>query len=161
MKKIYYMVTFILLLSTIFYAQERRHKKMDGHKKIDQLERLKLMEILELDEETFIRFFARHSEYKTNFRLNMQSQDKKLEDMEAYFKSAKLVTDKEYQELSESFIEGERKLVEDRLTYIKSLQTILTPEQICKLIVFEKRFRDEIRDLLIKDKRRMKKEIDR
>jgi hypothetical protein len=161
MKKIFYLVTIVLLFSSIFYAQERRHKRMDGHKKIEQLERLKLMEILDLDEETFIRFFARHSEHKMKVRQSLEEQDKKLEDMEAYFKSAKMVTDKEYQSLSESFIAGERKMLEARFTYMQSLQTILTPEQICKLIVFEKRFRDEIRDFLIKDRRRVKLDKDR
>jgi hypothetical protein len=130
---------------------------MDGHKKIDQLEKLKLMEILELDEDTFIRFFKRHSEYKAKLRNRMDEQDDKLDKMEVFFKSSKALTNKEYEGLLQEYIDGEEKMVEDREIYLKSLQSILTPEQICKLVVFEKRFRDEIRDILFKDRMRMKK----
>ena len=38
MKKIIYLIILMLSLSSLIYAQERRHKRMDGHKKIDQLD---------------------------------------------------------------------------------------------------------------------------
>lgn len=149
------------MFSTFFYAQDRRHRRMDGHKKIDQLERLKLMEILELDEETFIRFFARHSEHKSNVRLSMQGQDKKIADMDAIIKSARPITDKEYADILNDYVEGEKKILQDREAYLKSLQAILKPEQVCKLVVFEKKFRDEIRDILLKDRNRKRKDNER
>ncbi|QQS34626.1 MAG: hypothetical protein IPM56_10145 [Ignavibacteriales bacterium] len=161
MKHKIYALLFIVIISSLLYPQERRYQRMDGHKKIDQLEKLKLMEILDLDEEAFIRFFSRHSEYKTQMRKAMNEQDQKLEEMETNFTSAKMITDKEYENMINNFIEGEKKILTDRETYLKSLSTILKPEQLCKLIVFEKRFREEIRDVLLRDRMRMKKNRER
>lgn len=156
MKNILIVLIIVFSFSSLQIAQEHRFKRMDGHKKIDHLEKLKLMEILDLDEETFIRFFSRHSEFKKQTRQSMREQDKRLEEMETYFTSEKLITVKEYEDLIQKFITAERKIIEERETYLKSLSTILKPEQICKLIVFEKRFREEIRDVLLKDRKRMK-----
>ncbi len=156
MKNILIISVIVFSLFSLQFAQERKFKRMDGHKKMDHLEKLKLMEILDLDEETFIRFFSRHSEFKKQSRESLAQQDKRLEEMEAYFASAKLVTDKEYEEMIQKYLAAEKKIFEERETYLKSLSTILKPEQICKIIVFEKRFREEIRDVLLKDRRRMK-----
>ncbi len=49
-----------------------------------------------------------------------------------------------------------QKLVENKTNFIKSLNDILSYEQIAKLVLFERKFREELRRAIFKDRRKKK-----
>lgn len=141
----------ILVLMVSLNAQERReHKMMDS--KIEQLEKVKIIEALNLSEEQSVRFFARRNEHRKEIeKLEMRSEEliKLMED------KLEEPTDKnlsEQRKLLNEFLDIRIQIENKRKQFILSLNDILTNEQITKLVVFEKRFRDEIRKILMKRK---------
>ncbi len=64
MKNFIFIFSLILLLACSIKAQDRRHHDSDAFKKVEELEKIKLIEALGLNEDTTLRFFARRSEYK-------------------------------------------------------------------------------------------------
>jgi hypothetical protein len=127
--------------------------------KIAQLEKIKLMEILELDEETSIKFFMRFKEHREKMRENMDKIDLLIDDMRTKIEDG--VIDKNeilYKKLNEEFISLDNSGKKIRTDFIQSLTDLLTPIQITKLLIFERTFRNEMQDLLIKQKggRRMR-----
>ena len=64
MKFISYFIFLIMIFSSLSEAQPEKHKHMFGPSdKIRELEKIKLIEILDLDEETTLKFFARRNEH--------------------------------------------------------------------------------------------------
>jgi hypothetical protein len=143
----------VILLTSISFTQKMKEKEMKNREKLEQLEKIKLIEALDLDEETSIRFFAR----RNDSRKDIQELEQKLEDifaeLEKSFNSEnKNQTENQKQLISET-LKTRESIEMKRNHFISSLNDILTVEQIGKLIVFEKKFRDEIRQVLFDKKR--------
>ncbi len=159
MNKLLYFLFMLFIVSTQIYAQPNRGKNPRNMDKIAQLEKIKLMEILELDEETSIKFFMRFKEHREKMRENMDKIDLLIDDMRTKIEDG--VIDKNeilYKKLNEEFISLDNSGKKIRTDFIQSLTDLLTPIQITKLLIFERTFRNEMQDLLIKQKggRRMR-----
>ena len=121
--------------------------------KLEQLEKVKLIEALDLNEETAIRFFARRNDSRNEIEKLEKKSDDLLSDLENSLSSdEKNLETKQKQIISELF-KTKESIESSRNQFINSLSDILSTAQISKLIVFEKKFRDEIRNVLL-DKRR-------
>lgn len=155
MKKIIIMV--FLFLSVLNYGQVRHkppHHLWKGWAKIEQLEKLKLLEILDLDEETSIRFFARKNKHH-------QIQKKLIEQKDSLVNVLNEIVENEQNENQQRILkivneinEFDIKLAENKKKFIGSLTDLLTAEQIAKMVIFESKFRREIADFIIKKRRR-------
>jgi hypothetical protein len=153
MNKLLLTLLSVILLTSITFPQKMKEKKMKDREKLEQLEKIKLIEALDLDEETSIRFFARRNDSKKD----IQELERKIEDifieLEKSFNSeSKNQTENQKQLISET-LKTRESIEMKRNQFISSLNDILTVEQIGKLIVFEKKFRDEIRQVLFDKKR--------
>jgi hypothetical protein len=153
MNKLLLTLLSLILLTSISFTQKMKEKGMKNREKLEQLEKIKLIEALDLDEETSIRFFARRNDSKKE----IQELEQKLEDifaeLEKSFNSeSKNQTENQKQLISET-LKTRESIETKRNQFISSLNDILIVEQIGKLIVFEKKFRDEIRQLLFDKKR--------
>jgi len=128
--------------------------KMKNREKLEQLEKIKLIESLDMDEDTSIRFFARRNESKRE----IQSLEKKTEDiifeLEKSFNTEDKNQDEKQKQLISEMLKNRESIELKRNQFINSLGDILSTEQIAKLIVFEKKFRDEIRNVLFDRKPR-------
>jgi hypothetical protein len=154
MKKSFMIMFALILLTPIIYSQQMKENKMKNREKLEQLEKIKLIESLDMDEDTSIRFFARRNESKRE----IQELEKKTEDIIFELEKSFNIEDKsqdEKQKLLISEMLKNRESIElKRNQFINSLGDILSTEQIAKLIVFEKKFRDEIRNVLFDRKPR-------
>lgn len=148
----------ILATNLSMFAQDF-HKKGEQKffNKYEQLEKIKLLEILNLDEETAIKFFARRNEHK-NSQVNLLDAKKNLLDKIEMF----LETNKpgnEFREIVEEINKIEIKLTKQKVNFIESIRDLLNDEQVAKLILFDYKFKKDIRDLLIeKGKNRFPKD---
>lgn len=143
----------VILLTSISFPQKMNERGIKNREKLEQLEKIKLIEALDLDEETSIRFFARRNDSKKDIQELEQKLEEILDELEKSFNSeSKNQTENQKQLISET-LKTRESIEINRNQFINSLNDILTVEQIGKLIVFEKKFRDEIRQVLFDKKR--------
>ena len=121
----------------------------DGMKKIEQLEKIKLIEALDMDEQTTLKFFARRNENRNKIKELMDKSRQQLDAINDKLKE-KSVNEKELNSMIDKYLSYDNEIEKEREAFIHSLSDILSVTQIAKLVVFEKKFRDEIRDILFK-----------
>ncbi len=87
----------------------------------------------------------------------MQNASKLLDDMDGIVKKDTNKNSTDYKKLIDQYLNLESKIVQNRAEFINSLSDILTNQQICKLLIFEKKFREEIREVLFKERAKWRK----
>jgi hypothetical protein len=150
MKKLIFLVILMAVITAGTEAQNRN--RMRAHGKIEQLEKIKLIEILGMDEETSIRFFTRHAEFKKVLGENQTRCEKQIDVLNDLVNSGNQTSSTEYKKQLNEFWKLETELLNERKKFYDSLSGLLSDEQVAKLIVFEKQFRDEIRQILMRDR---------
>jgi hypothetical protein len=152
MKKWIILVLVSLFLYGSVRAQEDpRFMREGAHRgRLAELEKIKLIETLQMDEETTLRFFSRRTEHMEEQKKLMDARREILEEMEIKFKNEENLSDDEYKANVEKLIQTEKQALDNRISFYKSLDDILTPEQIAKLAVFEFSFMKEIRNVMRK-----------
>ncbi len=163
MKKAVLLIFMLFILHTTSEAQMGDRppdgpdsNQHNGMKKIEQLEKIKLIETLDMDEQTTLKFFARKNEHNNKMKQLMDESRQQLDAIDDKLKE-KPVNEKELNSMIDKYFTYENEIGKERQAFIRSVSDILTVTQIAKLVVFEKKFRDEIRDILFKtrmDRRR-------
>ena len=157
MYKLLNVVVLSFVIATSVMAQEfgredGPHRRRPPMQKIEELEKIKLLEILNLDEATSAKFFTRRNQNRIKIFDKMDKVDSVRESIESELKRGKNKDVSRIQKLNGDFCNLSMDVEKERLGFIKSLSDILTPDQIGKYIVFERKFRDEVRDLLMKER---------
>ncbi len=153
MKNLFITLLTVILLTSISFPQQMKEKGMKNREKLEQLEKIKLIEALDLDEETSIRFFARRNDSKKEIQeLEMKAEDI-ISELEKSFNSENKNQSENQKQLISEMLKTRESIELKRNQFISSINDILTVAQIGKLIVFEKKFRDEIRQVLFDKKR--------
>lgn len=155
-------ITLIVIGFTTVYAQPGpgpaggKHRWKDGlgdnpkaYEKIEQLEKLKLIEILDMDEETTLKFFSRRKDFKEKFGdINRQIDDLIGNTVPEIRKDGKK-DDSYYKNFVSEMLRLQKEAGKTREEFINSLYGLLSPLQVAKYIVFERRFREELKELLL------------
>lgn len=124
------------------------HRK-NSRERLEQLEKIKLIEILNLDEETSLKFFARKNSFENENRNLFKSREKILSEFGDEVVDGKIDWDQDkIAEKYDEIWEIERKIFDNRMEFYQSLDDLLTPEQRLKLLGFEHQFRREIQRLM-------------
>jgi hypothetical protein len=131
-----------------------KERKIKNREKLEQLEKIKLIESLDMDEDTSIRFFARRNESKREIQELEKKTDDIIFELEKSFNREDKSQDEKQKLLISEMLKNRESIEIKRNQFVNSLDDILSTEQIAKLIVFEKRFRDEIRNVLFDRKPR-------
>ena len=152
MRKLIICIT-ILLSSTFLFSQSKHsYKERPFSKKFKELEKIKLIETLNLDEEVVVKFFARRNKLKNQINELHEERELSINLLED------LITKKEsetaYSPILKKISDNELKIIEIKSKFISSLSSILTKEQIAKFIIFERNFKKDIKNLLIERGRR-------
>lgn len=153
MRNTYLILIMLLILPNSIFSQREKWRDDEMRAKFEQLEKIKLIETLEMNEETTLRFFSRKSEHQ---KQQDEIQDKireKIDNLEVIFKSGRVATVDELKKNISEINALQSELEKNRIEFINSLSDILSYEQIAKLLIFERKFRDEIRRLIIKDRK--------
>ena len=145
------LVLFVLIfLTQMISAQEHFTKGRWGMQggRISELEKIKLIEELQLDEETTLRFFSRRSSHQ-----GIQKQIAFKRDSLLTLLSQKIEKDDnkiDYQKEIDEILNIDKELLDERVRFFKSLDDILSYKQIAELLIFEKKFRSEIRKQILR-----------
>lgn len=153
MKNIGLVILFVLFFSMIIHPQKGKWKDDEAKEKLEQLEKIKLIEVLQMDEETTLRFFSRKSEHKKQQEELHKQLHESIDYLETIFKSGRAVTNDELKTNIAEINNLQLQIEKNRIDFINSLNDILSYEQIAKLIIFEKQFRNEVRRLIMKERR--------
>jgi hypothetical protein len=157
--KIYiYLFCFLSLVSIQSFAQFEDRPPHHFRDKIFQLEKIKLIETLQMDEETTLRFFARRSETETAIDSLRRNLDALLDKINQEISGDSKTNDEELKTLIKKVSEIRLKIDQKRVDFVNSLSDILTTKQIAKFVVFEKKFRDDLAKSLMKDRMRKKRD---
>ena len=149
MKKLILLIISATLLQGMVFPQGREHHKQI-REKIEQLEKIKIIETLKMDEQTTLKFFARRTEFRDKLKDLMDKENDLLDKMDNFIKSSKDKNNSKYQGLTEQYFDLEQKIFDAKKSFITSLSDILSQEQIAKLLVFQRQFREEVREILFK-----------
>ncbi len=146
MKKTLSLLFVFMIIPVLVSAQGMRDHK-GPRAKIEQLEKIKLIEALDMDEQTTLKFFARRNESRDRIDNLNDSLSTITDKLEAKFSKGDQTG---YKDLINRYLAIQKQVASEHAQFVSSLYDILTNEQVAKLIVFEKKFREEIRHLLLK-----------
>ncbi|MCF8267150.1 MAG: hypothetical protein K9I69_03630, partial [Ignavibacteriales bacterium] len=144
--------TYIILFALFFYVNTNAqlgppHQYGQENGRIEQLARVKLIEILKLDEQDMLRFFNRRTTYLDKQRELALKRDEILDRLTVKVK--KNEEDKKNEialkgDLDQIF-QLEKQIIDERATYMNSLKDILSEVQLANYILFEIKFKRELR----------------
>ena len=144
-----YIIIFLTILFSISIVAQNQSGRKRGkfHKKFIELEKIKLLESLDLDEETSAKFITRRNKSRDIQREKIDKIKK------AYLELESAIEDQESEskllELITKINTMETNLFNEKNSFIQSLADILNTEQIAKVVIFEQKFKRDIRDLLL------------
>jgi hypothetical protein len=117
-----------------------------GYERVEQYKKIRLMEVLDLDEQTSIKFFARYNKNQELLRDLRKQQVQALGRVQALRKSK--ASDDEYDKIISDLLSFEKQVNEAKAKYVDELKQVLTSKQLAEYLVFETRFQQNLRDLL-------------
>ncbi len=148
--KIKMILVVLIVMSLTLYSQSDDKKKSTRHsKKYEQLEKIKLLEILNLDEESSIKFFVRRNQSREKIHQLINDLNTVYSELETLLETEKESKSKYYDLLIEKALSIDKKIIEEKYYSLKSLSDILTKEQIAKVILFDRNFKKDVRNLLL------------
>lgn len=159
MKRIILLLVFVLTFLATDYAQIRKkhHSMFMMRNKIEQLEKIKLIDLLDMNEKTTLIFFARRHGYFKHQKEIINKRDSLIKVMENEIKNNRTKSKNTiYKKEIRQIFNLEQKMLIKRRSFYNSLSDILSSQQIAKLIVFEYRFKREIRNILMEKYRKRK-----
>ncbi len=151
---------FFLLTIGLLNAQQMPRQFMHGKRGMErfmELEKIKLLETLNLDENTSVRFFTRRKKHLDEQKQLADKKDSLLLELLNNFETGEKQSDNYYKKMVRKINLLDKKLVDNKVNFINSLTDILSPKQIAKLVVFEFKFRKEIRDFFLNRRKRLMK----
>lgn len=153
MKTLYFLIVLSLMLVVSSYPQQDREKMLKQRSKLHQLEKIKLIEALNLDEDTSVKFFARRNEMQKQIETLEDKSDDILKKLESTLDVNDKINEAVQRQLINELGNIKDKIESTKKQFINSLNDILSTDKIVRYIVFEQKFRDEIRKIIF-DKRR-------
>lgn len=145
MKTLVYSILIILISSQLF-AQPKKAKE-----RISMIKKIKLLEVLDLDEKQSDLVISKYSAWEKKIESQLESFDKAEEDLvSAIKKGDKKVIIAE----TDKFIKQKDLLVSVALERDDDMKTILNETQYAKYLIFEKKFRKELGEQIMKHRRK-------
>jgi hypothetical protein len=118
----------------------------EAAERIEQYKKMRMIESLKLDEETSIRFFARYGKHQEEMRNAASRRDSLVRELERLRRQN--ATESEYVKIVDALQGSERQSIEIRSRFVEELRTLLSARQIAEYIIFERRFYENLRELM-------------
>lgn len=149
---------FPLLLTLFFSIAQGQDLPMGGpaRERVEQFKKIRMMEVLKLDEEMSLRFFARYNKYQEGLREVVGRRDGFIDDLATLRKSS--ATDAEYEKVFKELYAIESKIAEERSKFLQELKSVISTKQIAEYVIFERNFNRQLMQLMremAQERRRM------
>ncbi len=146
-QKIFLSLIVISLVTMTSFAQ--MYGKMKATQKMEELKKIKLIEILQMNEEASLKFFSRRSEHMKKIEGFNEAGKSKIDQIDELLKDK---NEPMLKKAIDEYLQIQESIIKERQNFFKSVSDILTTEQMGKLVVFEERFRSELSGLLFKER---------
>jgi hypothetical protein len=156
-------VLMLIALSAISFAQEMHgrpgppidkdgQKVQDFKNRLEELEKLKIIDALHMDEQTTLKFFARRGEHKTKYKNYRDEQKKILDEMTSDLSGKDSTNATELKKNINSYLYIEKEIEREEVSYVNSLYEILTPKQVSELLIFQNKWMEDLKDILFRNR---------
>ncbi|MCK9210754.1 MAG: hypothetical protein M0P61_07980 [Ignavibacteriaceae bacterium] len=156
-KYLFLMLLLISILSTEIFSQQHHmgNRRGNPRERIDQLEKIKLIEELNMSEEVSVKFFARRNE----FREKEKKLHERIDSLSRLIRDKSVnqdvqTSDAEWKKIIEEFISVEKMTRKNKINFVSSLQNLLTPKQMAQFLAFERKFREEVQDIILRGRQK-------
>ncbi len=151
MKNISIVIVLIVAVFTFVTAQAQEGPagppmRGPAAQRVEQLKKVRLMETLNLDEETSIRFFSRYNKHQDEVREIQKSREELLRQLESLQRSN--ASDAEYEKSIQDLRTTDGKFLEARDRYWKDIRGVLSVKQFASYVLFENNFYRYLRELM-------------
>lgn len=140
--------TVLLILVCAFgltFGQERPGQ-FRGAQRVEQFKKLRMIEALKMDDDTSIRFFAKYNKHEEIVRDINKEREGFLDELEGMRKSGS--KDAEMEKVITSLLALDAKQSEERSRFVSDLKAVLTTSQIADLLLFERNFARNVRQMM-------------
>lgn len=123
-----------------------------GPERLERYKRMRLIEVLELNEEDAAKFVAKHKKHQNIMHELMQERMKIIDELEQSLRD-KSRDNKKVENLFARLDESDQKMFNERKRYQADIKSMLTTEQMVKFYVFDRNFNRELREAVEQMKR--------
>jgi hypothetical protein len=125
--------------------------------RVEQFKKIRIMEVLGLDEQSSIKFFAR---YNKNLEVMKDLRQKQIQTLARIQNLRKdKASDNDYAKVVTELRSLEDQVNQTKSNYIDDLKEVLTNKQLAEYLVFELRFQQNLRDLVRDVQQKNKQEL--
>jgi hypothetical protein len=124
--------------------------------RIENLRKVRLVEVLELKEDQSVRFLARMNEHDNARRGLIKERGDALDRLERLVRNK--ADDSEFEKAFADVAAVDDRLTAERRAFSAGLSDILSPTQRAKMLIFERRFEKELREAMREAQRRRKEQ---
>ncbi len=148
-----YLITLLLVLLALPVTAQNR---MQGNmaKRVEELEKVKLIEALNLDETKSIQFFTK----RRDFRGKQRDVNSELDSLASRIENL-VANSQEKDKIKDAvalYTEKEKQLCGLKNNYVNDIKSILNDEEFAKLIIFERNFKKDVQQMIMKRGKRMR-----
>ena len=136
----------IFLMIENVVAQDQLPLYGPAAERIAQYKKIRLMEVVQMNEEESVRFFARYNKHEENMRDIGRERNDLIDRLQKLSKSNS--NDAALENVIKDISMSEEKLLEERTKFLKELRDILSLKQLSQFIVFERNFNKNLRELM-------------
>ena len=141
-----FVVFFSIAVSSNLAAQDQPPMRGPGAERIEQFKKVRLLEVMNLDEETSIRFFTRYNKHIETMRALQRDHNARIDDLQKLSTSnAKNV---EIEQLIKDIGMSEEKIAETRSKFLEELKDVISIKQVAQYVVFERNFNKNLREIM-------------
>ncbi len=158
--KYYFRMTLLILAGIIMVVaqppEELREGKRRPSERLESYKKVRMIEVLKLDEETGLKLVNRYNEHRKIVKQLENDRGDVMDKLESQIQSS--TADAELQKTFGELYEIERKIMESRRKYLENLKEIFSTKQIAEYIIFERNFMKDLRNVVNDvQKQRMRK----
>ncbi len=142
------LIAMLVVVVIIPALSQPRFDNPDVRKRIEEIRRFKLIDYLDLEEEQAVRFVTREKNFRKEEKRREEERNKILMQLKNAVEES--ASEDELNSLINQYAVLGKEMAEARLAYFRSLGDLLTVEQQAKYLLFERKFKDEIRSIIRK-----------
>ena len=143
--KLLYIFALAISCALTLHAQDET-PPFRAAQRVEQFKKLRMIEALKLDDNTSVRFFVKYSKHEDAIKeINKQRNDliDQLQDMRKSNSD-----DAKMEKIFSDLTALDTKQADERLRFLDDVKAVLSPQQIADLIIFERNFARNIRQMM-------------
>jgi uncharacterized protein (DUF2342 family) len=134
------------MISTDLIAQDQPPTRGPAAERIEQFKKVRLMEVVKMDEETSVRFFARYNKYEETLRTIQKDHNALVDQLQDLTKSN--ANNSDIEQAIKDIGMSEEKIAETRSKFLEELKGVLSLKQVAEYVVFERNFNKNLREIM-------------